>query len=213
MNWCDVLQLSLEKGGLTVRFGPILLVLTVAFGAYFAYRFWRLRKDTRFHDVVCTKLRIANIGEVEIKPNHDTVRVAYQAWVELATRKAGVPFDDQHDVIAEVYASWYELFHRLRDLAKSIPAHRLRQCEDTRKLVEIMLRVLNEGLRPHLTQWQAKFRRWYEKAVEANSDKTPQEIQREYPEYVTLVADLKRVNTGIIEYAAWLREIAEGKQR
>ena len=75
-----------------------------------------------------------------------------------------------------------------------------------------MVTVLNRGLRPHLTKWQARFRRWYEQAVDdpANKDKTPQEIQREYPHYQDLVANLKECNSEFVEYAYWLRAIAEG---
>lgn len=151
-------------------------------------------------------------GEWEICPDHETRRVAYQAWVEIQSRKVGLPFEDEHDVIIEVYNSWYQLFGVLRELAKSIPADKLGDCDDTRKLVDLLMTSLNKGLRPHLTCWQAKFRRWYsaEAAKDENAARTPQEIQRTYPEYGDLVSDLKRVNGEFVEFAKSLMKLVDG---
>lgn len=33
--------------------------------------------------------------------------IAYKIWVELSTRKIGLPYDKKNDVIKEVYDSWY----------------------------------------------------------------------------------------------------------
>ncbi len=124
-----------------------------------------------------------------------------------------MPFDDEYDTIVEIYDSWHELFGTLRELTKTVPAHRLATCPDTRRLVQIMLQVLNKGLRPHLTKWQAKFRRWYEQESEKNPGDAPQEIQKRYPEYGSLVADLKEVNNGVVTYANWLRYLANGEKQ
>lgn len=213
-DWSTVVRLSLEGGGLRLDVGPVGWMCLLACGIALAGWAWKGRKllRRRRYDVVKTKLRIANLGEVELCPNNECLRIAYQAWVELKTRKAGLLFDEDHDVIAEVYNSWYELFGRLRDLVKSIPAHQLRDCSDTRKLVDWLVRVLNEGLRPHLTRWQAKFRRWYEHESSQHPGLPPQELQRRFPEFAALVKDLKEVNVQLVEYAAWLRTVAEGEQ-
>jgi hypothetical protein len=149
--------------------------------------------------------------EWDICPDTETRRVAHQAWVEIKSRKVGLPFEEGFDVIIEVYDSWYQLFGVLRDLAKSIPADRLQDCEDTRNLVSLLMRSLNEGLRPHLTKWQAKFRRWYETALasEDNKGKSPQEIQRLYPGYGELVADLCKVSAEFVQFADSLEKIVK----
>jgi hypothetical protein len=177
---------------------------------------WRVFLRERLlpeYEVVEAELDLAKIGKVTLKPNHQNVQIAHQAWVELTTRKAALLFDEDHDVVVEVYDSYYQLFAHLRDLTKNIPAHKLRKCADTRKLVEIMIRVLNEGLRPHLTRWQARFRRWYNDALKAsaNSHKSPQEIQKQFPEYAALAKDLKQLQVDVVKYAQFLREIAQGK--
>ncbi len=73
------------------------------------------------------------------------------------------------------------------------------------------MRALNEGLRPHLTKWQAKFRRWYDSEVasEDHKGRSPQEIQRLYPEYGELVADLRKVNEEFVRFADSLEKIVK----
>ena len=119
---------------------------------------------------------------VELHPNSDVIQIAHCAWVELSTRKAGLPFDPDNDVIADIYSSWYELFREMRKLASSCPVGRVVDNRDTQRS-SISLLTLNDGLRPHLTKWQARFRRWYDAALldDANKGFTPQEIQRAYP--------------------------------
>lgn len=83
----------------------------------------------------------------------------------------------------------------------------------TPQLIELSLKILNIGLRPHLTKWQAKYRKWYAIEIEKqeNEDKTPQEIQKKYSHYVELVDDLKITNQRMMEYKELLYEIAFGK--
>jgi len=209
--WADLLRLRIESGGVSVYLGLIVLGAVVVVACFLGF-LWirRMKRHTPKWDTTAVTLKFGDLVEVQIQPNHETVRIAFQAWVEIRTRKVGLPFDEEHDVIADVYESWYRLFGVLRDLTKSIPAHHVRECEDTCKLVSIMLRVLNEGLRPHLTRWQARFRPWYEAERKAtgNERRPPQDIQRGFPQYAELVADLKQVNTQFLEFAASLARLA-----
>jgi hypothetical protein len=211
MNWRDLLQVRLtEAWGIQVTVGWLLIALAaVAVGAFVLVRLFVFKRRWGFQTIEA-EIKLGGIGTVKIKPNHEAARIAHMAWVELATRKAALPFDEHHDVIAEVYNSWYELFGRIRDLVKQVPIERIRSNEDTRKLVILLVDSLNKGLRPHLTQWQAKFRRWYEHELDTKQEATPQEIQRTYPAYTQLVADLKRVNSQLVDYAALLKRISEG---
>src|SRR5205807_2700637 len=110
------------------------------------------------------QVQLGGIGTVKIRPSYEDIQVAHQAWIELVTRKAALPFEERNDVIAEVYDSWYALFREMRNLTKTIPAERVRGSKDTQALVRLLVDALNHGLRPHLTKWQARFRRWYEQA-------------------------------------------------
>ena len=216
MKWNELFRLQFDHWGLTFQLGPAVLCLLIS--VVVAYLILAIRrKGWKFWkgwEAVSAEIPIGNLGTVTIRPNHKTVKVAYKAWIELATRKAALPFDEEHDVIVEVYDSWYQLFGRLRDLAKEIPAHQLRENKDTKELIHVMVVVLNEGLRPHLTRWQAGFRRWYESETKKGESEelSPQEIQKAYPYYKELTEDLKKVNRAIVEYARLLRRIAEGEK-
>ena len=147
------------------------------------------------------------IGNIEchLKCNDDVREIAYKLWVELTTRKIAIPLEDD-DVITELYDSWYEAFSSIRGLLKSVPG----KCfDDAADLIDLTTKVLNEGLRPHLTKWQAKYRSWYEMESK-NSHETPQEIQKRYPEYTELISDMKKTNQNMINFANKMHEIAFG---
>ena len=154
----------------------------------------------------------ANIGigssSVTIKYDGRVKSIAYKIWIELVTRKIGMSFEEDNDVITEVYNSWYEAFKIIRCLLEEIPPERI---NDSVGLIELTTKVLNEGLRPHLTKWQAKYRKWYELEIENNQGLSPQEIQRKYPEYISLIDDLKKTNTIMIKYAGELKRIVDAK--
>lgn len=147
---------------------------------------------------------------VRIKPNYDDRQIAYKLWVELSTRKIGIPIDFDNDVILEIYASWYSFFKLTRDLIKDIPVSRLAKSESTRQIVSIAIDVLNKELRPHLTRWQARFRRWYqvESKREQNTGLAPQELQKRFPNYKQLTQSMEEVNQKLINYRESLRQIA-----
>lgn len=209
-SFYNLFSVKLEWGGIDVHVGWVLVVLLVVLVISIPIIKRKLRKGKWAANKV--KLAFPNLFEMEICPDHETASVAYQAWVEIRTRKVGLRFDPDHDVIAEVYNSWYQLFQVLRDLTKTIGVQHLKECEETQKLVTVLMRVMNDGLRPHLTQWQAKYRRWWEAALKNpdNENKTPQEIQREYPHYDELVEDLKSLNKDFVAFAVSLRALADG---
>ena len=151
------------------------------------------------------------IGDTTIsfRPNRTDRQIAYAIWVELNTRKVGLPIDPEHDVISEVYNSWYEFFAVTRELIKEVPAHKLKS-KGTRAIVWASVQVLNEGLRPHLTQWQARYRRWYEAKIKSDDIRDPQAVQAEFPKYDALVADLLRINAKLIQYRKAMYELATG---
>ena len=146
-------------------------------------------------------------SSVKLSYNKKDQEIAYKIWVELSTRKIGLRFDQENDVIKEVYDSWYKFFGITRELLEDSPATRITYAGDLIKLTE---RVLNIGLRPHLTKWQAKYRRWYEKELKRDREGTPQDIQKRYSEYDILVKELIETNEKMIEYKKLMKKIAFG---
>ena len=164
-------------------------------------KIWSLSKGYSIY-VDQASIGIGN-SRITLKLCKKDQEIAYKLWVELSTRKIGLPYDEDNDVIVEVYDSWYAFFKIARDLLKEIPGERL---ADSRELVELTQRVLNDGLRPHLTRWQAKCRKWDKVACEKEG--TPQEIQKGYPEYAELIDDLKKTNQTMINYRELMYKIA-----
>lgn len=139
--------------------------------------------------------------KIKLKPNDDDRQIAYKIWVELSTRKIGLPIDFDQDVVTEVYDSWHTFFSVTRELIKDVPVRKY-QRDSTAKIIRLSIEVLNEGLRPHLTKWQARFRRWYEHAAKKEDfgNIAPQEIQQQFPAFKELTEDLKLVNERLIAY-------------
>ena len=150
------------------------------------------------------------IGDAKItfKPNIVDRQVAYSIWVEVSTRKIGLAIDLDHDVVAEVYDSWYAFFSITRDLLKTVPADRAKD-PSTREIIQLSIDLLNVGLRPHLTEWQARFRGWYEYQIglAENAGKSPQEIQTAFPKWEELKTDLLRVNQRLTNYRRDIRKV------
>ena len=163
-----------------------------------------------FSPEIQLSIPLGGLGSVSLKADYSITQIAYTAWAELITRKAGLPIDPQDDVIVEVYSSWYQLFGTMRELIKTIPAPHLRK-KNTKVLINLLIGTLNKGLRPHLTKWQAKFKAWYdhELARGENVGKTPQEIQRSYPEYKELMTDLLNINKEMVVYTNELKKLVK----
>lgn len=149
--------------------------------------------------------------KIKLSPNVTDQQIAYKIWVELSTRKIGIPIDTANDVISEIYDSWFNFFSVTRELIKDVPVQKFRR-KDTEQIVRLSIEVLNQGIRPHLTLWQARFRRWYENQLklEANADVHPQDIQRKFPQFSDLERDLLEVNQRLINYRQKMYEIIKG---
>lgn len=179
-----------------------LVVVVIYFIAYIRKR-GNCHMDNRSLVVDEVSLGIGD-NKVKLKYNKKDQEIAYKLWVELSTRKIGLEFDPKNDVIFEVYDSWHEFFTIARELMKEIPVEKL---DGSSKLIELTEMVLNKGLRPHLTVWQAKFRKWYNNANENDIEKTPQQIQAMYPYYEELKTDLIDTNKRMIKYKELMERI------
>lgn len=213
INFKDILSIKITDNWELSILINLVVLLSICFiiSIFVAFIFY-FKKSKWVKDWNVEKVEI-NIpfgsGKVEIKADQDTKRIAHQAWAEIITRKAGMKFDVEDDVIIEIYNSWYELFKEIRSLIKTIPARKIKKSEDVQKLVEVLTQVLNNGLRPHLTKWQARFRRWYESELEKRKDISIQDVQKNYPKYNDLVKDLEKVNEKMVEFASELRKIID----
>ena len=170
----------------------------------------------RFRNMGSLEVEEAELGlgnqKITLRPNDTDRQIAYKIWVELTTRKIGLDIDLDNDVIYEVYNSWYAFFTVTRELLKDVPSSKIDR-KETKEIVELTVRVLNNGIRPHLTKWQARFRHWYEKELnrDIQGKSSPQEIQRKFRDFDQMSEDLIQVNARLIHFRDQMYKVVVGK--
>lgn len=210
----NLLNLTLTDGlalSVTVD-GKILLLLLVlvSLGAIYLFANRGYFKKIKSLEIDTAEFGV-NGQKVTLKPNDTDKTIAYKIWVELSTRKIGLEIDFEDDVIIEIYDSWFTFFSVTRELIKDVPASKFSRAE-TEAIIRLSMDVLNDGIRPHLTKWQARFRHWYEQKLEKsrNDDVSPQDLQQQYPHYEELRDDLIQVNQRLIKYRERMHQLIAG---
>lgn len=190
--------------GLEFHFLVVALIATMAI-LLFLYQVYQKKFHIRYIDLNFDAKLLTCTYHLE--QNYENLEIAHRIYTELITRKAAILIEPDKDVIMEIYDSWYTLFKTTREEIKKLSGQSLRSdyCGD---LVSMSIDILNKGLRPHLTTYQAKFRKWYSEELNKseNVGKSPQEIQRIYPEYAELIESMKKVNELLIQYAKNLKQ-------
>jgi hypothetical protein len=189
----------------------LLVVLALIFLALLIWRWHAGALTLQSFEIDQAEIGVGS-SKFRFKPNLTDKQVAYAIWVELSTRKIGLPIDLDHDVVAEIYDSWYNFFSVTRELVKTVPAAQLKR-DGTQAIIKLSIEVLNQGLRPHLTQWQARFRAWYQRELKRYEESKdgdvmdPQVIQSKFPQFAELKTDLLRVNQALIRYRQKMSEL------
>lgn len=204
----NIIELNLDCYNLIITINYVLLVIFLII-AYAIYKFKSNEISHRSIDLEKFDLGISGLN-VTLNYNKKDKEIAYKLWVELSTRKIGLKYDRENDVIEEVYNSWYAFFKISRELLKEMPGTRI---QNNVELIQLTSEVLNSGLRPHLTKWQARFRSWFITAKDSDENKylEPQEIQKKFPKYEELIEDLLKTNKHMIEYMKLMEKIAFDK--
>jgi hypothetical protein len=210
----EIIRLSFDKSkpSLTIESDWLIiaLVVSVLLLAYFIKR--NFSKWFNWHEM---EMEISGSPKVKFKVerNDENLYIANRIHIELTTRKAAIPIDESNDVIEEVYDSWCKLFGIIREEIKSVPGKYLKDHDPTSALIGLTRKILNDAMRPHLTEHQAKFRKWLSSAKEEPTNKTltPQELQKKYPDFANLVSSMKLVNLTLSDYAEELDKLIKGK--
>ena len=181
----------------------IIVVLLFIILIFLLFKYSRLKPPYKFKELSIT----FGSATITFVNDHSDREIAFKSWVEISTRTIGFPIDNENDVIVEIYNSWYKFFEIIRNNIKDISGDRINH---SKSLINSLTSLLNNSLRKHLTKWQAKFRKWYNYAInlEENIELSPQEIQRKYPEYKSLMDDLLETNLKMIDLKVVLYKIA-----
>lgn len=213
----NIIDLSFDKENfslsLDLNFWAIILLLVVFFLIKFLIKLYKEKKAVE-KDIKPVKLKYKIAGvelEYDIIRNYQNIEIAHKIYIELITRKAAIEIEEDKDVIVEVYNSWYSLFQITRNELKSISGQLLKDNNTSQELVKLLSDILNKGLRPHLTEYQAKFRKWYSEKLEENKEDSPQKIQSDYDDFDILMTSMKDVNKTLIEYSKQLKKIIDGE--
>jgi hypothetical protein len=198
----DKYALGFELSSIVWAIAAALLLLSAA--SHF-------RRGRKPYQVIQLNIQLGNIGSVQMKPNWEDIQVAHRIWTELVTRKAAIPIDPDNDVISEIYISWYALFQKIRQLISDIPSSCIRKEKSTQELVRIAIETLNLGLRPHLTKWQARYGNWWSQTESELKTKSPQEHQKEFPQFSELLKEMLIVNQQLIQYAGELEKLVRAR--
>ncbi|MDN5217357.1 hypothetical protein QQ020_35110 [Fulvivirgaceae bacterium BMA12] len=217
MNDIKIIEVLFDEDQWTFSFVLNTWIIVIIAAGYLLVR-WLIKKYRKGHvteDIIPVKLTYELGGaaiEYQITRNYQHVEIAHKIYIELITRKAAIKIDQQRDVIVEIYNSWYALFQTTREELKKISGELLWKNTSSASLIGLLSDILNKGLRPHLTEYQAKFRKWYQEEIDKteNIGKTPQAIQEEYPDYDQLISSMTEVNQVLIDYAEELKKIING---
>lgn len=214
----NIVNISITaEGVINISINAIATIITVLIilGVIGLVR-WILLKNRDINHLYINEIELGIGSNSKVRLGYDDKdkQIAYQLWVEISTRKIGITFEEGKDVIEEVYNSWYDFFKITRELIKDIPVRSINTDGYDGGIIDVSIKVLNNGIRPDLTEWQAKFRKWYqtEYCNEVNKFLTPQQIQEKYPDYKDIIIDIKTVNSRMIEYKKLLYKISFGKE-
>lgn len=211
-NFIDM-YVNFENNSIGIEIGYVLLLILLGLFGILLFR----KKFPEFSTFEVTSLEVS-IGNITAKVEHNytNIEIAHRIYIELVTRKAALPIDEDKDFIIEIYSSWYNLFKITRDEIKSISGKFLKKEKDG--LANLAIEVLNGKLRNHLTKYQSIFKKWYitESEKKSNIGKSPIDIQKIFyindeMNFQNLIKDMKEVNAELKQYSEQLKKFIRGE--
>lgn len=97
------------------------------------------------------------IGEVTMELSEEAASAAWALYLELATRISPTPPEKGPTAVREALESLARVFDITRMVLREIGIGVVRRAQGHESVGSISIRVLNEGLRPHLMRWHASF--------------------------------------------------------
>ena len=197
MYYCDF-SITLDIGTLIIAVPSVIAIIV--------YFFSKKRLKKLNFDIDECELGLTG-GTIRLRCNKIHQQIAYRIWVDINTRVIATKIDLGVDNIRVVNDSYYKCFTDTRELLKEIPVNKI---NNDGELVNLIVRFLNEVMRPYLTKWGVTYNNWYDNKIKTDEmkGKNPVEIQKSYPYYEELSNDLLSINEKVMKYSDKLHEIA-----
>lgn len=153
--------------------------------------------------------------EIEINTSKNTNKIAWELYCELSTRAGVIDFTEEEDLIIYCLDSWYNFFQLARRKIKQLEVPKKKKIEKRKKkgktvkeyyLSEVILKLLNEQLRPFLRKWHGDFRHYWER--ESKKEEYPTQRQKNFNNYIAIIKDLSEMQNKLKDTAKGLYEIA-----
>jgi hypothetical protein len=155
--------------------------------------------------VKATKLVVGlpfSLGSLELQNDEVQQRAAWSLYVELSTRIAVQPLDENEGILREALTSLYNVFNITRQILREAGPD---VAKGPKSLGWIAIDVLNKGLRPFLVKWHPLLKAYEEKKL---VDLTTVEHERKWERSPELRKELELVRQQMVIYVDALAKIA-----
>ena len=145
------------------------------------------------------------IGSIEFEANEVEQQAAWSLYVELMTRTAVQPLDQNCGLLREVLDSLYSLFSITREILRQAGPS---VAHGPKSFGPLAIEVLNKGLRPFNSKWHPLLKA-YEESRPSNISQL--EHEQKWQRYSEMRKDLLNLQDNIIVYANALAILAGAK--
>lgn len=160
---------------------------------------------TQKKKVKATKLSVGlpfNLGQLEFENDETQQRAAWSLYVELSTRVAVQPLDEEDGILREALTSLYNVFSITRQVLKDAGPE---VAKGPQSLGAVAIDVLNEGLRPFLVKWHPKLKVYEEQRPPAV---TTVDHEKAWEHAKELRMEMDKVRVQMLIYVDALSKIA-----
>ena len=146
------------------------------------------------------------IGSAKWEPDSTERNAAWSLYVELVTRIAVQSLGSEQGLLREALNSLYSLFGTTRDVLKSAGP---KVGASRHSVGGIAIAVLNNGLRPFMSQWHPMLEEW---EVQRPGNVSKKVHEKNWPEASKMRQELAELRIDLEQYAIALAKITGVEQ-
>lgn len=144
------------------------------------------------------KVSIPHLSDLTFAVTPSNEGVAWQLFVESATRISSQPLDPATGLVGEALSSLHHLFLQVRRIL--LEARPTARAGGTQTVEHLAIGMLNVQMRPFLSKWHARLTEW--------ETANPDQPESAWPENATCRAELEVMRLGMLEYVRGLGQLA-----